>query len=259
MDGVSPGAVANPEGMVTADLQARFISLEDGTSSLRLVINHLEAEDAHCFEEMAILRLAIRELEALILPPIALEGEDQNRKVQSTKTEKTSSSRGDSPNSRKSKLRQQASESSSEGDTSEEDDVHTHKGLGPAVPGLTELTTCRPEFKKLLSYRTYRLADLTQKVDGAAHNRLSSLLRQLKYHLEEKFSGDPAIKVLDFLKSFREAADINDVSEGLAAILLPYFLEGKAKAGLDTRVKRSRPEGTPLPGGRAMATSIIRQ
>jgi hypothetical protein len=57
------------------------------------------------------------------------------------------------------------------------------------------------------------------------------------YHLEEKFSGDPAIKVLDFLQSFLEAADINEVSEGLA-ILLPYFLEGKAKAGLATRVKR---------------------
>jgi hypothetical protein len=43
---------------------------------------------------------------------------------------------------------------------------------------------------------------------------------------------------LDFLKSLREATDIKDVSEGLMAILLPYFLEGKAKAGLATRVKR---------------------
>jgi hypothetical protein len=58
------------------------------------------------------------------------------------------------------------------------------------------------------------------------------------YNLEKKFSGDPAIKVLGFLKSFRETAVINDVSEGLAAILLPCFLEGKAKAGLATRVKR---------------------
>jgi hypothetical protein len=235
-DGLSTGAVAIPEGLVTDDLQARVIALEDETTSLRMVINHLEAENAHCSEELAIIRLAMRELEALILPPIAPDGEDQKKKVQSTK--KTSSSRGDSPNSRKNKLRKQASDSSSEGDTSEEDDVHTHVGLGPAVPGLTELTTRRPEFKELLSYRAYRLADVTQKVDGAAHNRLSSLLRRLKYHLEEKFSGDPAIKVLDFLKSFREAADINDVSEGLAAILLPYFLEGKAKAGLATRVKR---------------------
>jgi hypothetical protein len=170
------------------------------------------------------------------LPPIAPLGEDQKKTVQSTK--KTSCSRGDSPNSLKNKLRKQASDSSSEGNTSDEDDVHIHVGLGQAVPGLTELTTRRPDFKELLSYRAYRLADLTQKVDGAAHNQLSSLLRRLKYHLEEKFSGDPAIKVLDFLKTFREAADINDVSESLAAIILPYFLEGKAKAGLSTTVKR---------------------
>jgi hypothetical protein len=233
---LSTSAGANPEGLVTADPQARFIALEDETISLRMVINHLEAEYAQGSEELAIVRLTIRELETLILPPIAPVGEDQKKKVQSTK--KTSSSRGNSPNSRKKKLRKQASESSSEGDTSEEDDVHTHVGLGPAVTELTELTTRRPEFKELLSYRAYRLADLTQKVDGAAHNRLSSLLRRIKYHLEEKFSDDPAIKVLDFLKSFREAADINDVSEGLAAILLPYLLEWKAKEGLDTRLKR---------------------
>jgi hypothetical protein len=198
-----------------------------------MVINHLEAENAHCFEELAIIRLSMQDLETLILPPIAPDGEDQKKKVQSTK--KTSSSRGDSSNSRNNELRKQASDSSSEDETSEEDDVHTHVGIGPAVPGFTELTTRRPEFKEIMSYRDYLLADLIQKVDGAAHNRLSSLLRRLKYHMEKKFSGDPAIKVLDFLMSFREAADINDVSEGLAAILLPYFLEGKAKAGLDTR------------------------
>jgi hypothetical protein len=216
-DGVSTGAVANPEVLVTADLQGQVTALEDETSSLRMVINHLEAENAHCSEELAILRLAIWELETLILPPVTPEGVDQ-KKVRSTKTKKMSSSRGDSPTSRKNKLRQQASEPSSEGDTSEEDDVHTHVGLGPSVPGLTMLTTRRPEFKELLSYRAYRLADLSLNVAGAAHNRLSSLLRRLKYHLEEKFSGDPAIKVLDFLKSFREAADINDVLEGFYEI-----------------------------------------
>jgi chromosome segregation ATPase len=199
MDGLYTGAVANPEGVVTADLQARVIALEDETTSLRMVINHLEAENAQCSEKLAIVRLAIRELETLLLTPIAPDGKDQKKKVQSTK--KTSSSRGDSPNSRKKKLRKQASDYSSEGDTSEEDDVHTHVGLGPAVPGLTELTTRRPELKELLLYRAYRLEDLTQKVDGAAHDRLSSLLRGLKYNLEEMFSGDPEIKVLDFLKS----------------------------------------------------------
>jgi hypothetical protein len=40
-DDVSTGAVANLEGMVTADLQTRLIALEDETTSLMMVINHL--------------------------------------------------------------------------------------------------------------------------------------------------------------------------------------------------------------------------
>jgi hypothetical protein len=40
-DGVSTGAVADLEGMVTAYLQTRLISLEDETNSLLMVINHL--------------------------------------------------------------------------------------------------------------------------------------------------------------------------------------------------------------------------
>jgi hypothetical protein len=59
-DGNFTGAVANPEGLVIADLQARFIALEDETTFLMMVINHLEAENAHCSEELAIIRLAMR-------------------------------------------------------------------------------------------------------------------------------------------------------------------------------------------------------
>jgi hypothetical protein len=33
---------------------------------------------------------------------------------------------------------------------------------GRRVPGLVQFTTRRPEFKKLISYRTYRLKDVTQ-------------------------------------------------------------------------------------------------
>jgi hypothetical protein len=34
---------------------------------------------------------------------------------------------------------------------------------------------------------------------------------------------------LDFLRSFRESADHNQVGEGAAARLMPYFLKGAAK------------------------------
>jgi hypothetical protein len=43
--------------------------------------------------------------------------------------------------------------------------------------------------------------------------------------------------VLDFLMSFKEAADLNEVSEAATAVLLPYFLEGRANSGLSSRMK----------------------
>jgi hypothetical protein len=55
--------------------------------------------------------------------------------------------------------------------------------------------------------------------------------------VDYKFSGDPAIQLLDFLRSFEEAADLNEVSEASAGVLLPYFLEGRVKSGLSSRMK----------------------
>jgi hypothetical protein len=81
---------------VTADRQARVIALEDETTSLRMMINHLEAENAHCSEELAIIRIDMRELETLILYPIAPDGQDQKKKGHLAK--KASYSRGDAPN-----------------------------------------------------------------------------------------------------------------------------------------------------------------
>jgi hypothetical protein len=38
--------------------------------------------------------------------------------------------------------------------------------------------------------------------------------------------------VLDFLSTVKEAMDLNHVSEGVAAIILPYLLTGEAKNGV---------------------------
>jgi hypothetical protein len=42
---------------------------------------------------------------------------------------------------------------------------------------------------------------------------------------------------VDFLRIFKEAYDMNDISEGAAAIILPYFLDSRAKHGLASRMK----------------------
>jgi hypothetical protein len=46
------------------------------------------------------------------------------------------------------------------------------------------------------------------------------------------------MQVLDFLRTFQEAADLNWINEGVAVLILPYFLEGRAKAGLASRLKQ---------------------
>ncbi len=54
--------------------------------------------------------------------------------------------------------------------------------------------------------------------------------------MSEKFSGEDHILVLDFLRNFRDAADHNNVSEGAAARIVPYFLTGLAMDSVKSRL-----------------------
>jgi hypothetical protein len=96
--------------------------------------------------------------------------------------------------------------------------------------------TRRPEFEKLVSYRAYRLQDVSQGVDSAVTGRFNTLKR-IKHNLDYNFTGDSAIQVVDFLRLFKEACDLNEISEGAAALILPYFVDGRAKSGLASRMK----------------------
>jgi hypothetical protein len=62
-------------------------------------------------------------------------------------------------------------------------------------------------------------------------------LKQLRHYVNNKFTGDPTSQVIDFLRSIKEAADLNEVPEAATAVLLPYFLDGRAKSGLSSRMK----------------------
>jgi hypothetical protein len=66
----------------------------------------------------------------------------------------------------------------------------------------------------------------------------------MKQHLDYQFSGSPAIKALDFLRSFKIATDVSRLSEGAAALVLPNFLSGRAKTGAVTHLKQL-PESIP--------------
>jgi glycosyltransferase involved in cell wall biosynthesis len=84
-------------------------------------------------------------------------------------------------------------------------------------------------------------------VDSEYTSRVNWYLKKLKHHLDYKFSGDPAIQVRDFLSTFKEAEDLNRIIEGMAVLILPYFLEGRAKSGLSFRLKEAAASLPKLP------------
>jgi hypothetical protein len=139
-----------------------------------------------------------------------------------------------------------SSDSESVSTSSSEDDHNgdSVKVKGPPVPGLTEIIPSRSDYKHLVSYRTYRLEDISQRFDPSVTAKLSSYAKRLKHSIEDKFSGDEPIEVLQFLRTFKEAADHNRVGEGAAARLVPYFLKGMAKEGYRAQMDEA-PSGMP--------------
>jgi hypothetical protein len=132
------------------------------------------------------------------------------------------------------------SESSSNpdgGSSSSDDSTHLrgngNRVKGKSVPGLEEIVPSRSDYKDLVSYRTYRLADRSNRYNAAVTGKMSTYLKRVKHAIspEDRFSGDEPIEVLAFLRTFKEAADHNELSEGAAARLIPYFLTGAAKEG----------------------------
>jgi hypothetical protein len=83
----------------------------------------------------------------------------------------------------------------------------------------------------LVSYRSCRLGDRSQRYDASVTATLAVFVKRLKHAIEETFGGEEPIEVLQFLRTFKEAADHNLVSEGAAARLIPYLLKGIAKEG----------------------------
>jgi hypothetical protein len=104
---------------------------------------------------------------------------------------------------------------------------------GKFVPGLEETIPSRSDYKNLVSYRTYRLANRINRYNAAVTGKMSTYLKRVKHAIsqDDRFSGDEPIEVLAFLKTFKEAADHNELSEAAAARLIPYFLTGAAKEG----------------------------
>jgi hypothetical protein len=154
------------------------------------------------------LRSSIQDLDEMFLREIAVDdpvperaskGTRDREKMSSKKKKTSTTQKGDVMSRHKSRQLPAASdESSDEGEiSSDEDDLPRPDLIGAAVPGLTEQVTRRPEFKTLVSYRAYRLADTSQEANAVVSGKINAHHKRLRHYVDYKFSGDPAIEVLD--------------------------------------------------------------
>jgi hypothetical protein len=240
-ESTQPSYPHTPQDVPDRSWAAFCRSMMEQIHLLQSEIASSRSAEAQLREEILELRTIISVLDAVVCQRAenTPTGEEDSAKKKKKKSKKKLS--GGVPNRHKSSG-EPGDSTSSEEVTSDEEALrvtsHFAASRGRRVDGLVEQTTRRPEFKSLVSYRTYRLADTTQAVDTVDTGKVNGYLKKFRHHLDYKFSGDPAIQVLDFLATFKEAADLNGVSEGIATLILPYFLEGRAKAGMTAKLKQ---------------------
>jgi hypothetical protein len=114
---------------------------------------------------------------------------------------------------------------------------------GKSVPVLEDVIPARSDYKTLVSYRTYRLVNRNDRYDAAVTGKLSTYLKRLEHAIppDDRFSCDDPIDILGFLRTFKESADHNEVGEGAATRLIPYFLTETAKEGYRTQLDEVQP------------------
>jgi hypothetical protein len=108
------------------------------------------------------------------------------------------------------------------------DDSAPRKGnriKGKSVHGLEEIIPSRSDYKHLVSYQTYRLANRSNRYNAAVNGRMSLYMKRVKHAIspDDRFNGDEQIEIRAFLSHFKEAADHNELIEAAAARLIPTF------------------------------------
>jgi hypothetical protein len=214
---------------------------------------HLAAQDSLALAtgprtEVQNLRSQLADLEFIVmrelvqdLPLEYLRTKKTNKEPPSLNWSKTvSPKKGDVLNRYKTKASSDEEMTSDEEADSSDDEEGTmtypnnakEGPLGRRFRGLVELQTRLPEYKVLVSYRSYRLKDTEAVIDENDTGKVNEILKRIKHHFSYYFGGEFPLKVLDFLSTVKESMGRNHVSEGVAAIILPYLLTGEAKDGV---------------------------
>ncbi len=126
-------------------------------------------------------------------------------------------------------------------DSSDEEDQQQHitfseRKKGPRHEGLVTIKPSNSIFDRLMNYRYYRLKDARSKRSLTAIQFIKKLIKSMDITFKAKFDGTKPILVLDFLSRFVEEADMLNMNEGQAYLILPHYLSGSA----DTQFRAMR-------------------
>jgi hypothetical protein len=158
-------------------------------------------------------------------------------KTHSRKTKRGSGNPGDSSSSSSDEekpMRNHSSYTSDEDEDEEDNDSSSDESVQFIPTKYRNLKNVRvrtSELKNILSYKTYRLRNQSQKFTTKMQKELSRIALRMKTHIadDQKFSGTDPVSIIRFLEEFKEACDHNGLSEGAALHLFQYFILDPAK------------------------------
>ena len=93
---------------------------------------------------------------------------------------------------------------------------------------LVEIVPSDSRLKRVLSYKTYSLQNKDQRASSNVCKKVGTWTKRMAVAIPKKYDGTDPVSLLQFLSSFKAAADINGISEGAARLILPNFVTGKA-------------------------------
>jgi hypothetical protein len=260
--GTGPGSfTTSPEGGQEIDLyghvrglQLTVHQLSAAVESVELALQASLSRELTLREELDSLRAVVSDLDSRMRGYPLMDEEKMDKNPPLRSRSKTASTRkGDVLNIRHKTKASYDEDASPEEISSSDEEGPAHpttargRSLGRRVHGLVELESRLPEYQGLVSYRAYRLKDTEQLIDEEDTGRVNGYLKRVKHHFSYTFAGDPPLKVLDFLSTLKEALDLNHVSEGVAALILPYLLAGEAKEGVQAMWKENSPKVPKYP------------
>ena len=99
--------------------------------------------------------------------------------------------------------------------------------------GLTPLKPVNSLFAVAVDYRTYRLEKRDPDYGEKAGSRLRKKQKDVTIDMQGVlFDGKDPVAIINFLKTFKDACDSNEVSEGIAKRMFQYYLRGTPRTSL---------------------------